>query len=99
MTRAGTETRDVSIGKPGEPVTDWQPWRNCSPDDTAEQTALLALGRYLRAAGYTRAPGAPAVAFEPFELAVYVVTPRDIRHDNGRPLTCTGFTVRVGPER
>ncbi len=97
-TARAVEIREVSIGRPGEPVTDWRPWIKCSTADTLEQTALLAIHAHMRTAGYLGGrPGAPAAVFEPFDLMVYVATPADPRHANGRPLVCHGFRMTVSP--
>jgi hypothetical protein len=73
----------------------WTPWYNCT--DSFQDTALLALNKFLREAGYQSSREQDAPRSEPFDVMVYVTDDKSPRHANGRFLACHGFRMRVTP--
>lgn len=91
MSTPDKETRQVRVAMPGGPA-DWQTWINCDPADTLEYTAMMALNRALRLAGYQ---GTRPFYFEPFTVTVSVARPDAPRDPGGAPLSYHAFDVRV----
>ena len=74
----------------------WTPWRNCD-GMSLEQTAVMALRKFLREAGYEHRHFGARPEFEPFEVMVYVADDKTPRHVNGRLAACHGFKMRISP--
>lgn len=76
---------------------DWTPWKECS--GSLEETARLALNKFLRESGYQRA----GTDRKPLDVEVYVATDKTPRHapkDSERMgmfMTCHGIKFRVTP--
>ncbi len=82
----------VQIVAPGDEfnakLEAWTEWRQCK---TLQETALLAIHKWMRDSGYANA----LAEFTTFTVRVYVADETMPKHANGTFMTCHGFDMEV----